>query len=417
MLTDFEKYQKMPTKLLHPAEWNYKQDDEGDKLTKLTNNFKKNGQVENILVREITEGDFIGEFEVINGNHRLIVIQELDIPFVLVYNFGQITLAEAQRVAVETNETKFPADFQKLAGVFENLKREFGIDDMLETMPFTRDDFDGMAELLLPDKESAPGEGDEDEIPEEVVTRCKIGDVWQLGEHRLVCGDATVKEDVEKLMQGEKADLLITDPPYGIDYDDTKRQAPDGHSRGKFGKIKGDLSVPDYEKMVGHILRDGGVFYIYAGTKVLVKSIPILEEHSHISMVLIWMKNNFTISRMDYKAQTEFVIYGWKKGTHSWYGENNESNVIKEHWVGKERVHPTQKPTGQLELFINNSSKQTDLVLDLFGGSGSTLIACETSNRRCFMMEIDPHYCDVIIQRWEDYTGEVATIVGGDDGS
>lgn len=257
----------------------------------------------------------------------------------------------------------------------------------------------------------------EEEIEKIQEPKTKRGDIYQLGRHRLMCGDATVKNDVEKLMDGKKADMVFTDPPYGINYNDFARVVPDGKGRGRFGPIKGDDKIPDFEAMLPLILKENGVYYIFTCWEGLLKIIPILKQFSHVSDCIIWDKKIFTMSACDYKRVYEIIIYGWI-GKHKFFGPNNETNVWHHDGFASFRLrhkeemqHPTQKPLDLALRAIKNSSKRNDIVADLFGGSGTTLIASEQTGRICYMMEIDPVYCDVIVNRWEKYTGKKAKLI------
>lgn len=255
----------------------------------------------------------------------------------------------------------------------------------------------------------------EDEVPQlPEKPKTKLGQIYELGNHRLMCGDSTKNTDLEKLMNSKKADLIFTDPPYGINYNDFARVAPDTKKRGRFGKILNDDRIPDFLPQIKNILKENGSYYIFTAWEGLLFFIPKLREFSHVADVLVWDKNHFTMSVCDYKRRYELIIYGWLK-KHKFYGPSNEVNVWQQDGFAsfairreEEMVHPTQKPINLAVRAINNSSKKSDIVLDLFGGSGTTLIVCEQLNRKCYIMELDPRYCDVIIQRWERFTNERA---------
>lgn len=223
----------------------------------------------------------------------------------------------------------------------------------------------------------------DDVIPDNAPTRAKLGDIWQLGRHRVMCGDSTKKEDVERLMDGNKADMVFTDPPYGLG-------GYAGRS-GKFNPIIGDKDI-DIKKFYDTIpkLKER---YIWGNWKTIF----LLQEFPRD--VIVWRKNNIGMGR-GYRGQYELCFYfGSFKGTDTDVWDAGRDYNLK---------HPTQKPVCLAERAIKNSSKQDNIILDLFLGSGSTLIACEKTNRICYGMEIDPQYVDVIIQRWENYTGQKA---------
>ncbi len=270
--------------------------------------------------------------------------------------------------------------------------------------------------LELPDlKNLTTPETIEDEAPAVQETAISVkGDVWILGKHRLMCGDSTVIDDVEKLMNGQKADLVFTDPPYNVDYS--------GRGKNNLGKIKNDsMSSDNFEDFC----RDFFSSY-FAAMKPLAciyvchpdsQSAPKLafektfSERFKKASTLIWMKQSAGMGWQDYRAQHEPILYGWKEGSgkHFFCGDRKKTTVWE---IGRDAqvnyVHPTQKPVSLPAEAINNSSKGEDIVLDLFGGSGSTLIAAEQTGRTCYMMELDPIYCDVIIRRWQNLTGQQA---------
>jgi len=242
----------------------------------------------------------------------------------------------------------------------------------------------------------------EDEIPAlpaEPVT--KPGDLWQLGEHRLICGDSTQIHLVEKLIGDSKADMIFTDPPYGVDYEgihNDDKAGLEGLLRDVFGNYA-IASKPGAAIYVFHSDRNADIFH------------NVFREFFHFSSMIIWVKNSLTLSRTDYQSKHEPCLYGWvNNGTHTYYGDRKQVSVWQ---FDKERVegHTTPKPVALVSNALINSSKSKDIVLDLFAGSGSTLIACQQTNRRARVMELDPKYCDVIIERWEKLTGQKAELL------
>jgi DNA modification methylase len=268
-----------------------------------------------------------------------------------------------------------------------------------------------IAALLNP--EVVEGLTDEDavpEVPEEPKTR--LGDIYQLGNHRLMCGDSTSIDAVDKLMDGQKADMVFTDPPYGVDYDG-------GHAT---DKRRTKLENDDKTHMYAGALpiaymasKDGAALYLWFADRFAKDVLIALDEcNFQVRTWIIWNKNlaQFGAIGAQYKTKHEPCIYAFKKGKAPfWNGPNNEVTVwdVKRH--SKNEFHPTQKPVELPVRAMENSSKSGDTVLDLFGGSGSTLIACEKHNRHARLMELDPKYCDVIVKRWEDFTGKKATLL------
>lgn len=274
------------------------------------------------------------------------------------------------------------------------------------------DDYDllGIPDFEMPEPEIIP-QADAEDIPEHVETRCKPGDLWTLGKHRLLCGDSTMVDHVERLMNGEQADLVFTDPPYNVDYHGSDGQSiqNDNMSKENFYQF-----CQDFYKSYFLAMREGAGIYVFHSSAEVDAFVGAFREVGfHYSGYLIWNKNALIMGRSDYQWKHEPCIYGWKPGaSHNWYSDRSQTTVF-DHDKGSgvdNKMHPTSKPISLVEYYVNNSSKKNDLVIDFFGGSGSTMIACEKNNRRCNTLELDPHYCDVILQRWEEYTGKKATL-------
>jgi DNA modification methylase len=278
-------------------------------------------------------------------------------------------------------------------------------------------DADELSALLNP-VELTDGLTDEDavpEVPDEPVT--KLGDIYQLGNHRLMCGDSTSIDDGEKLMGGLLADLVFTDPPYNVAYS--------GRGANNLGTIKNDdMSDNDFEQFCrdvfstySAIMKPLACIYVCHPDSASAPKIAFektFAEQFKKSSTIIWMKQSAGMGWQDYRAQHEPILYGWKegKGSHFNAGDRTKTSIWK---IGRDAqasyVHPTQKPVCLPEEAIMNSSKGSDCVVDLFGGSGSTLIACEKTGRVNRSMELDPKYCDVIVKRWEEYTGKKAVLL------
>lgn len=258
--------------------------------------------------------------------------------------------------------------------------------------------------------ESEPQAIVEDEAPEvdtEAEPITKLGDIWQLGRHRLMCGDSTNAETVARLMGGDtQADLLLTDPPYNVAYEGKTKDAL---------KIKNDNLSSDafFEFLVdafsagASAIKEGASYYVWFASRehcnfenALVKSgLEVRQE-------LIWKKNSMVLGRQDYQWKHEPCLYGWKEGaSHNWYNDRCQTTILEFDRPVKNKDHPTMKPVALFAYQIQNSTKKGDIVLDLFGGSGTTIIACEQTGRSGFCMELDPKYCDVIIKRFENLTG------------
>lgn len=266
--------------------------------------------------------------------------------------------------------------------------------------------------------EDTTDEVTEDEAPEvdeesEPIT--KLGDIWQLGRHRLMCGDSTSGECVQKLMGGAQADLLLTDPPYGVDYTGKTKDAL---------KIENDAKSDDEFiaflqaafEAANSVMKPGAVFYIWhADSKAYVFRMACQMTGWEVRQVLIWVKNAMVMGRQDYQWKHEPCLYGWKAGAgHLWASDRKQTTVLEFDRPTANKEHPTMKPVALFDYQIKNNTKGGDIVLDLFAGSGTTVAACEQNGRNAYVMEFDPKYCDVIVKRWENLTGKKAVLLHDD---
>ena len=340
-----------------------------------------------------------GENGIIAGHGRLMAARKLGHTEVPVIELAHMTDSQKKAYVIADNQLAMNAgwDTSLLSLELADLKDQ-GFN--LDILGFDPKELD---KLLEP--EQVEGLTDEDavpDIPEEPVT--KLGDIYQLGNHRLMCGDSTSIDAVEKLMDGQKADMVFTDPPYGVDYKGINNDDRGGLEellRGSFGNYFATS-------------KSGAACYVFHSDKCADIFHQVFREFFHFSSMIIWAKNSLTLSRTDYQSQHEPCLYGWmKNGSHSFYGDRKQISVWK---FDKERVegHTTPKPVALIERALQNSSKGGDVVSDLFGGSGSTMIACEKLGRQARMMELDPKYCDVIVKRWEDFTGKKAVLLTND---
>ena len=266
-----------------------------------------------------------------------------------------------------------------------------------------------MAEIEKIIEENKQVEDDDYEMPEDIEIRIKAGEVWQLGRHRLMCGDSTRHEDVEKLMDGNLADMVVTDPPYNVAYEGKTEDAL---------KIENDsMSSDDFLNFLNsafscmyNALKEGGAFYVWFASREHINFETALKMNDlKVREELIWVKNSMTLGRQDYQWRHEPCLYGWKEGaSHNWYNDRSQTTVLEFNKPNRNDIHPTMKPVDLFAYQIKNSSKQGDLVLDLFGGSGTTLIACEQIGRKANIMEFDEKYATAIIDRWEKLTGQKA---------
>lgn len=258
----------------------------------------------------------------------------------------------------------------------------------------------------------------DDEVPETPEEpKSKLGDLYELGEHRVLCGDSTKIDDVERLMDGKKADMVFTDPPYGVNYDGG--YAEKGKRRDKLENDGTPDIYADSLPLAVSYSKDGGAFYVwYSDSKSLAVLQAVLNAGLEVRNHIIWNKNmaQFGAIGAQYKSKHEPCLYMFKKGKSlCWYGANNEISVWDVARASKNEYHPTQKPIDLVCRALKNSSKGEDIILDLFLGSGSTLIASEKTGRICYGMELDPKYVDVIVQRYVDYVGKENIKLNGKD--
>ena len=329
---------------------------------------------------------------VLAGNQRLRVHKEQgDSEVEVSVPERELTEEEIKKIGIISNRHSGEWDMDKLANEFEDVLTELGFDDL-------------MPEVELDVKE------DDYEEPEDLPIRVKLGEVWQLGKHRLMCGDSTKIEDVEKLMNGEKADMVFTDPPYNVDYGASK------NPRHKIRSIKNDSMGTEAwmnfcnDFMVNIQQFNTGDIYMWGapGPEGMRMRLLLIELGCHWSATIVWKKDQLVLTPANYQRMYEPCFYGWFDKS-SYNGDRKQTEVWEIDRPKNSKLHPTMKPVELCSRGIQNSSKKNDKVLDLFGGSGSTLIACEQTNRKCYMMELDEHYCDVIIDRWETFTGNKAT--------
>ncbi len=262
-----------------------------------------------------------------------------------------------------------------------------------------------LGKLLL----NTAGDGDPDEAPAppaEPISR--PGDLWICGEHRVLCGDATVRADVEKLLDGELADMAFTDPPYNVNYANSAKDK----LRGKNRPILNDALGEGFEALLHAAsanmlaVTKGAIYICMSSSELDTLQKAFREAGGKWSTFVIWAKNTFTLGRADYQRQYEPILYGWKDGAdHYWCGARDQGDVWFFDKPVKNDLHPTMKPVALVERAIRNSSKSRDIVLDPFGGSGTTMIAAERTGRRARLLELDPRYVDVIVHRWQETTG------------
>jgi DNA modification methylase len=336
-----------------------------------------------------------GEKGIIAGHGRLAAARKLGMTEVPVIELAHLTNTQKKALILADNKLALNAGWDNEMLILELQELELeGFD--LELTGFSPDEVNALNPKVidgLTDEDAVP------EVPEEPKT--KLGDIYQLGNHRLMCGDSTSIDTVDKLMDGQKADMVFTDPPYGVDYKGINNDSRDGLE---------DLLRSAFANYL-MASKSGASIYCFHSDRCADVFHKVFREFFHFSSMIIWAKNSLTLSQTDYQSQHEPCLYGWmNNGTHSWHSDRKQTSVWR---FDKERVvgHTTPKPVGLVEKAIANSSKGGDVIIDLFGGSGSTLIACEKQSRHGRVMELDPKYCDVIVKRWEDFTGKKATLL------
>ena len=365
---------------------------------------------------------------IIAGHTRLKAAQSLGIEKVPCIIADDLTEDQIKAFRIADNSTAAVAewDMEKLLKELESIDADMSKYGLMETVKALERELEKEAE--------------EDEYVVELpeAPRVHRGEIWKLGNHRLMCGDSTKSEDVEKLMDGEQADLLFTDPPYNVAIENSQGMTieNDDMEQGEFKKF-----LVDAFQLANNYLKDGGAFYVWYASREHINFESALNEVGlRVREQLIWVKNSFTFGRQDYKWKHEPCLYGWKEGAAHYfveefnhptviedmldfdkmkkeemkkllqeiYSDKVATTVIHEDKPLKNDLHPTMKPLKMCGELIRHSARKEELVLDLFGGSGSTLIVCEQIKRRCNMMEYDEKYATVIVDRWEKLTGRKA---------
>ena len=337
-----------------------------------------------------------GDKGIIAGHGRLMAARKLKMLKVPVIELKDMTEAQKKAYVIADNRLALNAgwDNAMLTIELQDLQ-DNGFD--LSLTGFDKDELDALLNPIV-ETEGLTDEDEVPDVPEEPKT--KLGDIYILGNHRLMCGDSTSIDAVDKLMDNQKADMVFTDPPYGVDYQGIHNDSRDGLEELLRGVFANYIATS----------KSGASIYCFHSDRCADVFHKVFREFFHFSSMIIWAKNSLTLSQTDYQSQHEPCLYGWMdNGSHSWYSDRKQTSVWQ---FDKERVvgHTTPKPVALVEKAINNSSKGGDLIIDLFGGSGSTMIAAEKIGRCSRVMELDPKYCDVIVKRWEDFTGKKATL-------
>lgn len=321
----------------------------------------------------------------LGGNMRLKALQELgfeEIPETWIRKEANLTDEEKRQFIIKDNIGYGEWEWEMIAAQWDIEEvKDWGLDVPMQ---------------------AATGEGADDgfEVPKEVDTDIKLGDIFDIGAHRLICGDSTKEETFKALLRENMADLVVTDPPYNVDYTGKTKDAM---------KIENDKMSDDnfyqfllsFYKSVASITKQGGVFYIWhADSEVANFRRAMKDAGIMVKQCLIWVKDTMVMGRKDYHWKHEPCLYGWKEGAaHNWYTDRKQTTVLEFDRPKRNAEHPTIKPVELIAYQIKNSSKQGDIVVDAFGGSGTTMVASHQLGRRCFMVEFDPKYCQVIVDR------------------
>lgn len=390
------EYTRVEVNKLIPYVNNAKQHSESQ-VTKIASSIREFGFLNPVLID--------ADYNVIAGHGRILAAKKLglnEVPCLFVEG-----LTDAQRKAyilVDNRLAEFADwDMDLVMGELEELD---GLDFDIELTGFE-----------LPEEVSSDMEDDYDEDAADIEPRAKLGDLWQLGSHRLMCGDSTDANTIERLMGGEKADMVFTDPPWNVNY------GANNNPKWKQRSILNDYMPTDDFKhfmesaffCMNSASKEGAMTYVVMSAQEWGNLMLALAENDyHWSSTIIWAKDRLVLSRKDYHTQYEPIWYGWKSGSRIHPLKDRKQSDLWEIPRPKQSdEHPTMKPVELVARAISNSTNKGDNVLDLFGGSGTTLVASEQLDRKCYMCELDPHYADVIINRWETLTGERAVLIDG----
>lgn len=430
-----------PRKALTPEDSEYQ---------KIKRSIEEFGYVDPIIINE--DGTIIG------GHQRCTVLKDLGYEEVDVV---VVSLDKQREKALNIALNKITGEWDELK--LKDLLLDLDLGDYdISLTGFEQEDLAELVDNLAVEHEAMDDDFDGEAVLEDIVEpKTKLGDVWKLGRHRLMCGDSTSQEDVATLMKGEMADLIITDPPYNVNYGDKAEMLDTYLQKGhrNNSRIKNDNM--DNESFYSFMLqvyqsayefmREGAAIYVFhAESTGHIFRQAFLDAGLKLAQCLIWEKNAFVLGRQDYQWRHEPCLYGWKEGAaHYFINDRTQDTVILEDDVDFEAmkktdliayiedmhrkykdqtsviyenkptrndIHPTMKPVTLIGRLMSNSSKSGWNVLDLFGGSGSTLMAAEQLGRTAFLMELDEKFCDVIVKRWEEYTGQSAIRISGGDG-
>ncbi|MDR0363506.1 MAG: DNA modification methylase [Bacteroidales bacterium] len=379
-------------------------------LTEYARNPRKNQEVIDKMVACIKEFGFRipiiakNDGSVVDGHLRLKAARKLgmtEVPVVIADDLSEAQIKAFRLVANQSaNWASWDEELLKLE--FEDLKN---LNFDLEMTGFDMKEMDD----FLHDSDEAKEEFDEP-VSEEAFVVTKPGDLWILGNHRLLCGDAAKEEDFRKLLSNEKAEMVFTDPPYNVDYGTNQRDMIRGNTR----TIKND-NIENFSEFIASVCENiincsnGAIYIFMSAFEFDTLKLAFEKNGGHVSTIIVWSKNHFAVGKSDYQRQHEMILYGWKDKRY-WCGDRTQSDIWSFDRVDANKLHPTMKPVELVKQAVSNSSKIGDIVLDPFCGSGTTIIACEKTSRCAYCIELEPKYVDVAIRRWQKLTKQNAIL-------
>ena len=345
---------------------------------------------------------------IVAGHGRLAAAQKLGIAIVPVVILDHLTPTQRRALVIADNRIAENAGWDE-AMLQVELADLQGDDFDLSLTGF---DADALADLLAGEETTSDGQTDEDSVPDAGTSITRPGDVWLCGNHRVICGDSTDAGIYDALMADEIADMVFTDPPYNVDYANTAKDKMRGTDRPILNDNLGagfhDFLLAALTPTLAHCR--GGIYVAMSSSELDVLQSAFRTAGGKWSTFIIWAMHTFTLGHADYQRQFEPILYGWPAdGTRHWCGARDQGDVWNIKKPHKNDLHPTMKPVELVERAVRNSSRPGDIVLDSFGGSGTTMIASEKSDRKARLIELDPKYVDVIVRRWQDYAGAQAT--------
>ena len=377
-----------------------------DKLIPYVNNARTHSPEQiNKLRASLREFGFINpvivddKFNIVAGHGRVMAAQAEGIKEIPCVYVDYLTEAQKKAYILADNRMAMDAGWDE-----EMLRVELeALQDMAFDLSMTGFDDKELADLFKTEEEVEDDDFDLDAALEKAAF-VKMGDIWTVGRHRLMCGDATSAEDVTKLMDGKKANIIVTDPPYGVSF-----KSSDGLSI-QNDSLKGDefyqFLLQAFKNMADNLTKGGAAYVFHADTEGLNFRKAFIDAGFHLAGCCIWVKNSLVLGRSDYQWQHEPVLYGFlQNGNHPWYSDRKQTTIWNFDKPKRNKNHPTSKPLDLLGYPIQNSSQANGIVIDTFGGSGSTMMACEKTNRICYMMELDEKYASVILRRYVEDGG------------